>query len=277
MIRRAYDAVLLDLDGTLVDDRGSVPAGTLAVLLDLHGRGVRVVVATGRSELSAAPVLEQLGLDEVAVVYNGAAVWCPVRRRLVEERVLSNRTTARALELARRAELLSVAMCQGAKFGTPPRNALEEAALAGLHGLTVVDDLPTEHLIRLTFFDRGPHAELEERVRVVLEEPAYLTSFPLAMLADHRESPLAVVDVHPPCRGKGESLRVLDEYYGIPAERVVAVGDASNDVPMLRDAGLAVAMEGSVPEVLAVADRVIGSNNSDAIGELLEELFGPLG
>ena len=80
-------------------------------------------------------------------------------------------------------------------------------------------------------------------------------------------------DVHPPCRGKAEALRLLEERYQIPPARVVAVGDATNDVPMLEAAGLAIAMESSMPEALAHADRVIGGCESDAIGELVEELF----
>ncbi len=55
--------------------------------------------------------------------------------------------------------------------------------------------------------------------------------------------------------------------------RIVAVGDATNDIPMFEAAGLAVAMEGSMRETLAAADRVIGSNGSTALAELVEELF----
>jgi hydroxymethylpyrimidine pyrophosphatase-like HAD family hydrolase len=68
-------------------------------------------------------------------------------------------------------------------------------------------------------------------------------------------------------------LRLLAEESGIAPGRVVAVGDASNDVPMLLGAGLGVAVEGSMPEALAAADRVVGPPQSDALGALIEELF----
>ena len=113
------------------------------------------------------------------------------------------------------------------------------------------------------------HAEVEQAVRL----PAYYTHFPLSILPAHRASTYQAVDVHPPCRGKAEALRFLLEHFGIPPERVVAVGDASNDVPMVRAAGLGVAMENSMKELLEVADRVIGHHDTTAISELIEELF----
>jgi hydroxymethylpyrimidine pyrophosphatase-like HAD family hydrolase len=66
---------------------------------------------------------------------------------------------------------------------------------------------------------------------------------------------------------------VLEETRGIAARRVVAVGDATNDVPMFRAAGLSVAMGSGMKEARDAAQRVIGDNNSHAIAELVEELF----
>ena len=81
------------------------------------------------------------------------------------------------------------------------------------------------------------------------------------------------LDVHPPCRGKAEALRYLEENEGIDPARIVAVGDAGNDDPMIRAAGLGVAMGDGTASTRAVADRVIGSNDSDAIAQLVRELF----
>ena len=66
---------------------------------------------------------------------------------------------------------------------------------------------------------------------------------------------------------------MLSERHGIPASRVVAVGDADNDLPMLRVAGLGVAMGNGTDAVKQVARRVIGNNDGDALGALVEELF----
>jgi hydroxymethylpyrimidine pyrophosphatase-like HAD family hydrolase len=168
-------------------------------------------------------------------------------------------------------------MCVGVKYATRPRNDVELLALHDMTGLVIADreTMLARRAVRVTLFsDR--HATSDEfagELEAVLDQPVYVTHFPLSALPHHRTSKLLVCDVHPPCRGKAEGLRVLHELYGVAAERVVAVGDASNDVPMFEAAGLAVAMHESMPEALAAADRVIGPNGSDTIGALVEELF----
>lgn len=277
MSERPYDAIVLDLDGTLLDERGEVLPENRLALSAAAARGVRVMVATGRSSLSAHPVLESLGLDEPAVVFNGAAVWCPRERRMLEERVLSNRTLARTLAFARGRDLLTVVMCAGRKLALAPRDDEEAAALALMTALELVgrDELAAEYAIRVTLFSRGHDrsGDLARELEEAVDLPLYLTDFPLSALPSHRSSRLSVVDVQPPCRGKGEALRWLSERHGVDPRRVVAVGDASNDVPMFEAAGLAVAMAESMPEALAAADRVIGSHRTPAIAQLVEELF----
>jgi Cof subfamily protein (haloacid dehalogenase superfamily) len=274
---RAYDAILLDLDGTLVDAEDGIHPRTRAALCAAVQRGVRVRIATGRSELATIPVLDDLGLSEPAVVFNGAGVWCPQKREFLEERVLSDRTLERAVRYGLDRGLLTVTMGAGCKHAVRPRNAVERLALSEMRGLSFAEphELLGRRTMRVTLFSDGyaSSQDFADDIERALAQPVYLTHFPLNVLPHHRESGLLVVDVHPPCRGKAEALRLLAEENGVPHERVVAVGDASNDVPMLVGAGLGVAIEGSMEEALAVADRTIGPPHTGALGELVEELF----
>ncbi len=270
-------ALLLDLDGTLLDREGRIRPRTRESVLRAADRGVRVMIATGRSLTSTLPVLEELALDSLAVIFNGAAVWSPQEGRLIEERVLANRTVERALAFGAEHDLLTVTMCARYKCASEPRDEVEREALRGLTGLEVVprEALPTEYLVRVTLFSPDERSDaLAARLERRIARPVHLTHFPLRLLPMHRDSPMAVVDVHPPCRGKAEALRVLEEHYGIAPAEVVAVGDASNDVEMLREAGLGVAMGDGMEEARRAADRVIGGCDSDALADLVDELFG---
>lgn len=281
MIDVAYKAILLDLDGTLVDDSGVVLAETRAALEAARARGVRTIVATGRSELHTKDLLTDLGIDEPAIVFNGAATWCPVESRLIEERILSDRTFERARRFARDRDLLFLAQCAGEKLAVARRGDADaegdSMTLRDFYGVRFVadGDLAGRRAIRATLFsrDHGDSEQLALEVERVLAQPIYTTHFPLSVLAQHRDSDLHVVDVQPPCRGKAEALRMVEDRYGIAAEQVVAVGDATNDLPMFEAAGLSVCMGSGMREAREAADRIIGSNNEPSIARLIEELF----
>ena len=70
--------------------------------------------------------------------------------------------------------------------------------------------------------------------------------------------------------GKGNSLRALAEHLGIPIEDTIAVGDSTNDKPMLDAAGLSLAMENAFPEVKESADAVICHYNDHAADYILK-------
>jgi Cof subfamily protein (haloacid dehalogenase superfamily) len=273
-----WSAILLDLDGTLLDESSRVHPENARALRELEARGGRVMIATGRSTVSTIPIVEEIGLATPAVTFNGAGLWCPVQKRMLEERVLSGRTVARALRFAAERDLMTVLMTNDAKYASPPRDATEEAAIRGLMGLRVVPRealLDVEFVVRVTLFscDHESSLGLHDEVAARIAQPAYLTHFPLNHLPSHRASPMAVLDLHPPCRGKAEGVRALRDLYGIEPGAVVAVGDATNDIPMFEAAGLAVAMACGMPEAVAAADRVLPDNEGSAIAELVNELF----
>jgi len=272
-----YRALVLDLDGTLVTTQDHVPPRLAARLRALDEAGVRVMIATGRSETGVQDLITDLGILNPAVIYNGAGLWDPKRQRMLEERVISGRTARRVLEIAAGTGDLPVVMRTGEKVGRPPRTDAEREACLGLSalGLSEGEELPHEYLLRITLFtERHDNsgafaAEFES----ALSLPVYITHFPLRALAHYPTSPLLVLDVQPPCAGKAEAIRYLGETEGIAPEEVVVVGDATNDLPMFAAAGLAVAVENAMPEALAAADRVIGPVGTDGLSNLIDELF----
>ncbi|MHC4377653.1 MAG: HAD family hydrolase [Planctomycetota bacterium] len=275
--RPAPRALALDLDGTLVADDGQVPPRVVEVLRARISAGIPVCIATGRSELGARPVLDQLGAVDPAVVYNGAALWCPRAEGFLEERVLADRSVAAALEFGRDEGLMALVGTRGARFASHSEDPLLQRAVDGIEGVNLLPyaELPVEYLIRVTLFcpRSATSGDLRARFESRVQAPLYLTDFAIDLLAQHRGSPVKALDVQPPCRGKAEILRWLREERGIRPSEVVAVGDATNDLPMLAEAGLGVAMGNAAPEVQAAADRVIGDCNGEALADLVEELF----
>ncbi len=94
-------------------------------------------------------------------------------------------------------------------------------------------------------------AAFHGRLEVTVSHPEYLEFMPLGV-------------------NKGTGVTFVAHRLGIPMAAVMAVGDQSNDLEMLRDAGLGVAMGDAPTEVMAVADDITGTVEDDGVAEAIE-------
>lgn len=275
-MNRAYDALLLDLDGTLLTPGEFIHPRTREAILEAERQGVEVMVVTGRSKISAMPIVRDLALDAPTVLFNGCAIWCHRDERMLEERTISTRTLERLHAWAAERDAQVIVMTSDEKLALAPRDDGEAKNFDGFIGVQYVERpaLLRDYTIRLSFLmqcgDTGS-AALADELKEAAGAPIYVSHFPLSILPRHRTNPYSAIDVHAPCQGKAEAIRFLEETKGIPAERVIAIGDADNDIPMLRRAGLGVAMGNAFPEVQAEANLVLDHHHTDAIGALVEE------
>ena len=99
-----------------------------------------------------------------------------------------------------------------------------------------------------------------------------LKSHPLADNFSFIRSAKTLFEIVPKNADKGTLLIKMAEIIGIDVKRTVAVGDYNNDVPMLRAAGLGVAVSNAVEAALAAADYVTVSNEEHAIAKIISEL-----
>ena len=72
---------------------------------------------------------------------------------------------------------------------------------------------------------------------------------------------------------KRNALMRLCADFQIPAEAVMAVGDSRSDIPMLRWAGVGVAMGNAGADVKAAADYVTAGNGDDGVAQALERFL----
>jgi Cof subfamily protein (haloacid dehalogenase superfamily) len=269
-----FDFGAFDLDGTLLRRDLEITARTLAAVEGLRQQGMRLVVATGRRYESAVEHAETLGFggDDPVVCYGGSMV-----RRMNGETLL-HRTLPKELGL----------------------EVLRWAAERDLHARAFVDGRVIT----------SPNSPAALRFSKRLEEPGIVeVDSPAEWLAGAEEEPTKLVIVDHPddvpgwleeaqeaFRGrlfvtrslphyvevgglegtKSTALEFLCERWGIAPERVLAFGDADNDVDMLRFAGRGVAVGPMTAGVREAADEVVPGVDEDGVAIYIEKLLEDL-
>lgn len=73
---------------------------------------------------------------------------------------------------------------------------------------------------------------------------------------------------------KHKAVKKLGDMLSIPLSDIVVFGDQLNDVTMLKNAGLGIAVENAVEETKLAADIVIGTNNDDSVVKWIMSILG---
>ena len=81
-----------------------------------------------------------------------------------------------------------------------------------------------------------------------------------------------LMEIFDPSVNKWEGILHVARKHDVLPEEIVAIGDDFNDLHMIRNAGLGVAMGNAKPEVQRLAKRVIGTNEQEGLAQFLEEL-----
>lgn len=249
--------IALDVDGTIVDESNVVAAEVVEAIAAVQDAGTVVILATGRSFMSARSVLDQLRLAPAEhVLSNGAVTVRYPPMEVVDVLTFDPRPAVEELRAAIPTARFAVeVMGRGYKVSEP----FPDGELHGPIEVVSLDSMVAGEVSRVIVRDPGSSVEAfdELAARLGMEGVSYSVGYS------------AWLDLAPHGVDKAHGLARVAGRMGIPRSAVLAVGDGRNDTAMLTWAGRGVAMGGSPHEVLAAADAV---TESLADGGLQHEL-----
>ncbi len=261
--------IATDVDGTLLDADELVTPRTRAAVLAAVDAGTQFVLATGRPPRWIAPVVDALGFAPMAVCANGAVLYDPTTDRILSARTLSPELLAELAEVARRiipgAGLAVERVGHSAHDTATPQfvssPGYEHAWLNPDNTEVSVEDLLSAPAVKLLIRKAG--ARSADMAAVLAQH--------IGIEADLTYSTNnGLIEVVPLGVSKATGVEEVARPLGITAEDIVAFGDMPNDVPMLRWAGLGVAMGNAHPEAIEAADEVTAANTDDGLARVLE-------
>ena len=274
-----YQLIAIDIDGTLLDSQSQLRPRVRAALRRAIEADVLVLLCTGRRYYSALPVAEDAGLELPLVCHSGALVkdtgtHATLASTPLQEAELDSLLDA--LDAVGYTPLVYVdAHEQGLDFVVPadaPLTVWHEDYLAknaGRYAMvpTLRDGLPADVVQVCTFAAidelRAFQATLSERVREpvtchLLSSPHYLGHF---------------LEFQSAAASKWVAVEALARSRGIVPDEIMAIGDDENDISMLRNAGLGVAMGNAAYAVKSAADLVTASNDDEGVGRVVEKIL----
>ena len=260
--------VVTDLDGTFWDDDQQCHPDTIAAVHELTARGALLLVATGRRQHSAHHALLANDLELPAVLLNGAlGVDFRTGSRFhahtfTADEIVGILTAFDACGVKPAAYLANGNV---ASVGEPTTHADYRSTLDAL--FTPADSIAAIASQEVMGFSSlgQPHADL-----VGLPELCdHLGD--AAVYEDRLYGPWSI-HVQPTGVSKQLGIDAWLASTGFRPDRVIAVGDQTNDIEMLDHADIALGVTGGHPSVLEMADRVIGEPHEGGWASVLDHL-----
>ncbi|MBC2123300.1 Cof-type HAD-IIB family hydrolase [Listeria marthii] len=273
-------AIILDIDGTLLNDDKKISTETKKALITAQQNGVKLILASGRPTTGMHLYAEQLEMEKyhgLLVSYNGAKVVdCQTKEELFNQALTVAEGKA-VLEHMKNFEVKvmidkddymyvnNVFDCY-VPYKGEEINIIQYESRGGNFKLCEKDDLA---------------AFLDYRISKILTagDPAYMQENYQAMMAPFKDSLNCVftADFYFEFTAQGiDKAKALDTVLtpmGISPENIIAFGDGHNDITMVEYAGTGIAMSNAVPELKAAASSITLSNNEDGIAHVLNSLI----
>ncbi len=274
-----YRLLAIDIDGTLVNSRHELTPAIRAALARANEAGITVVLATGRRYSHALPLVESLKIDVPLVTASGALVKDPLDHRTLYQARFEPQVLLEALTIVDRCGYDPVVCADTFAEGFDYYLARLDVRTPELayyldhnpgRGRLWPELLASPPPGVFSVFSTGTHEQMRELEATlhrmlpgqlhthVLRPPKYVGYF---------------TEIAPAGVTKWSAIRRLARDWGIDDAEICAVGDDVNDIPMIRAAGLGVAMGNALPAVKAAADRVAPGHDEDGLAEVVAWLL----
>jgi len=299
-----YDLLVLDLDGTLLRPDGTISDASVEAVAQARAAGLRVTLGTGRGLAEARKAIERLNQTDPVIVAGGAVIADPTTgatlHRFPMDADLARDLATGILETDHPAIVLKDADAAGFDYLVVQGDrGLEVDPITdwwfGRMGVqvrrvrSIEEDEHPEHTLRVGVC--GPQSRIADaayamgrvaRDRGRLHQFTALTPTPPT---DHNgavdpaavppavDEPFDLVEVLDTSADKWDAARWLARHLARDADRIAAIGDEVNDLQLIRQGRLGIAMGNAVSAITEVADRTTHSNRDDGVAHAIHRIL----
>lgn len=260
--------IALDLDGTLLNSNKELTPANLAALEQAAAAGYAIVPTTGRFYGGMPQVIRDLPFVRYAITINGAEVADLSTGQVIYKAELPKEQAIGIMAYLDGYPVIYDCFQGNSAYMTAAQKELVEVMASSPHYRKMLHEL-RQNVPELKAFLSGRNMDVQKiqfftnRPQLRLELMERLPQVFADILVS--SSVIDNVEINEKNAHKGAALLALAKHLDIPRENTFAFGDGLNDLTMLRDAGVGIAMENACPEAKQIADRVTRSCDEDGV------------
>lgn len=287
-----YKLVAIDLDGTMLNQYGIITEKTKKAISKAQEKGVEVMIASGRAITSVKRFSKEINSNKYFISGNGAITYDIKNNKILYENILSK---TKALKIIKICEENSIYYNVYTENGIIAKNLSYNTLYYYKDNLTKPDENRThinivenvcdyfeqreEKILKIMICDEHKTVfnsivrKLKELSEIEVLEVSHMSRKIIKQGTDEITLEYFYTEVSAKDVDKWNALEEIIGLMNISKEEVVTIGDNANDLKMITNAGLGVAMGESAPYVKQSADIIAPTNDEDGVAIILNKIF----
>lgn len=270
LISKKIKAIILDLDGTLLTSKLEISNFTNDFLKHVSSKNVKIIIASGRTAFAAKEFLKNFTMNSPIVLANGAVIMDSKLEKTIAEKNLNSEIAKTIYNNAKKFNV-PINILTNHKIFIDYNHIKDYKILSGTDNsyFNSFENLSfdSEKIIKIEL-DATKTKDIKSIKRVIALSQKYL-NIKINIVNSYKN----FFEIIAPNINKWNAIETVLNWQNINAEDVIAFGDAENDVDMIKNAGIGIAMENSDKKLKVIADYICGNNNEDGIGIFLKQHF----
>jgi len=262
--------VAIDIDDTLLNDDKVITEDNRLEIKNAIDQGVKIVLCSGRTHRGMDDYLNKLNIlgDDQYVITDGGCVVESVSGRLIYKRTLLNDVYRRIDSFVRENKLHYNAVDVDGNTYTSNNDFIDPytilQAWENNKGLFIKtpDQLPNDFEITKAIINEN---------KVKLDSIADLVNQKFGDDCYIIRTGDGFLELMPQHVDKGSALIALSQKLNIDISETMAIGDGENDIPMLKQAGISVAMDNATDNIKSIVNFVTSNSNESGVARALKE------
>lgn len=271
--------IALDLDGTVFNEKKEITSGVRHAILTAIKHNIIVMPATGRPEAGLPEAFLEIPGVRYALTSNGARIIDIHTRNTVYEDKLPLSQAIQVLDYMASHGYIPDIYIDGEVFieRSAYQQVLKNFDLGGLLPYFLKSRQPVENL-REYIIKKGKDVE---KINLMIQEQEIKE---LLIKELHTIAPFSIsaglsinIEITSPTVNKGTAILKFGEQLGIKREQIMACGDNSNDLAMIKAAGIGVAMGNATKEIKEAANFITKTNEEDGVAFAIQKFLTEAG
>lgn len=267
-----------DLDGTVLNSKSQIADESIKAFRKLDQNGVKFVFATGRVSTSVSYMMDKTGIDNPMVANNGAISFLN-KDTILKETYLDLDQLKRLREFANDRNLyyhfydLDTFYSQYLVENKLAHLRKSEPSTYNLQVDLSISKNPIDQLVKNKSHALKFQIYLDEESGISKKDLLFDLNKEFADELYVTSSGGRLVEIMHKGVSKWEALKEIGSTLGISSNEMAAIGDADNDLPMVKNAGLGFAMGNASDQVKEIADFIVDTNDNFGVVQAIEKVL----